>query len=223
MPIDKLERLAPGKSSWFRSPFKHARRVYLNFLQFLFRPGNATGLSYNFDPKVTDLAIIEGGGKVNKELVDTKPVITVATDAARLVCQTFGSIQYRDSQGMIKRKEQTAFTLVTSVIANDADQAEELAWFFGSRTMFYQDFMAEEGFFKIGQDITWPPVSGAASVIEGDIDGYFIARAVFSCVFLASAEIRLVNFNMWNKLYVEFSNAESPEEAYTILIDKEGA
>jgi len=222
MPINKIYNLEAGKSSWFKNPFKHARRVYINFLQYMFAPGDFMGLEFRFDPEMTKIHITEGG-KVLKQLVGPKPVVTVATDAGRQVMKTQGSIADRTISGDIRFKEQLAFTMVANVVSNDNDQSEDIAWHIGRQTFLFYEFLKQAGFFTIGHDITWMPAQDATSVIEGDISGYFVSRVILPCVVLVGATSSVVNYNLWNKLYLQFMDTETEEEAYEILIEKEGA
>lgn len=221
MPINKIQSLAAGKSSWFKNPFRHARRVYINFLQYMFAPGDFMDLGFSFDPKITKIHIVEGG-KVTKDLAGPKPVISVASDSGRQVMRTQGSIAERTLNGEVRFKEQMAFTLIANVVSNDEGESEDIAWHVGRQTFLYYEFLKHEGFFSIGHDIAWMPAQDATSVIEGDISGYFVSRVILPCIVLVVATTSKVNYDMWNRLYVQFMDTETEEEAYTILIEKGG-
>jgi len=217
MPIDKIQHLSDGRSHWFTNPFIHAKRVYINFLQYLFQEGNPLSLVYNRDPKLTDIMIIEGG-IVSVEGLRKKPAIAVTRDTARLVAQSMGSVQDAHLDGTVVKKEHMPFTLIANILALTDRQVEEIAWFVASRTWLHMDFLAAEGFFSLGIDITITAPGSPVSAIEGDPGGYYLSRVILPCRVMVAAQISLVNYNRLKTIISKVLNSDGQEIA-TIKAD----
>lgn len=219
MTILKVERLREDKSSWASNPFLHAKRVYVNFLQFLFRAGNPLDLLYTEDIKTSQIVIIEGG-KVNRERIGKFPVITVARDNARMVMGTFGSLYSQNVREKTVRKEMLTFTLIANIIAEDDIQADDIAYYIMRATWLNHDILSQEGFYSIGTDISATPPGSAINVVEGDSGGLYLVRLILPVRVIVAAQIDPINLEILKKLWVKLQDPITKEEIRKIVVDE---
>lgn len=216
--VDKIYPLQDGRSDWRVNPFIHAKRAYISFIRCLFADGNPLDILFREDIKTTDIVITEGG-TINKDLIEKRPGIAVTRDTARLVCRTIASQSNFSMSGMIERKEQLPFSIVTNILSLNDTQAEMIAWYIASRTWLHMDLLSKEGFFNAGTDITISAPGNASSYIEGDLGGFYLVRLIMPVGVLVGGRIDPLNLEKFNKMYLAMRDHNTEENISRVRID----
>lgn len=205
MPVIKVERTPTDKTAWNVNPFLHAKRVYINFVQKLFREGNPLELIYRPDIKTTDIMIVEGG-LVNSTMLGKKPAVAVSRDNARIVLQSIGGLSEQKMGGYMVREEMLTFQLVTNILSSSDVESEEIAWYIMSNTQVNFDILCSEGFYIAGNDIIATPPGSAVSAVEGDAGGLYLVRIIMPARVIVKFRIDPVNYEILKAVHLDVEN-----------------
>jgi len=202
------------------SPLAHGKRIFMYFLQELFRDPNPTGFRYMDDDKETGI-IIKGAFAKDQETYNTKPIIAVDRGGAQIQSRTLGSIEFVDYKtGGYTRTELIPFSLIARVLSENEYTAEQIAYFVASTTFLLRHVLIRQGFYHVGNQMVINPPMQPVGVVPADQAGLVMIQITMPCSHLMTGRFVPINRPYLKDTHTIIKDSQS---GATLLPEDEGS
>lgn len=185
------EQITPGlvePQGRGEEPLYFFTRVYLLFLQGLFRQFPEGSYRWSDDEKLTELAITDQA-PIPRDRIEQRPHIITMRGPAQFGRLTLDQMQDVNAHtGMKRRTDLVACTMTLACIAKLGPEAQRIAWIVMTHLRRFKELLQRAGMHQVGEDVSISPESPPGSMVEGESDSEFVMVTVNSPFFFQWTE-----------------------------------
>jgi hypothetical protein len=170
-------------------PFLYFTRVYLSFLQGLFKQF-PTG-SYRWSPSPDDSEImITDQAPIPRDRIDQRPAIVTMRGQAQFASMTLNQMQTVDARtGMRRHTDLVPCTMTLNCIAREGLEAQRIAWIVMRHIRTFRPTLQRMGgMHEVGDKMSMAPETPVGSLVSPEPSPEMVNVAVFSPFFFKWTE-----------------------------------
>ena len=161
-------------------PLFHFTRVYLLFLQGLFKQFPEGSYRWSDDAKLSEIVITDQA-PIPRERIEQRPAIVAMRGPAQFANLSLDQMRKLDSRtGMKERTDIVACTMSLNCIAKMGPEAQRIAWIVMSRIRGMKELLQRAGMHKVGDDLQIGPESPPGAMVAGEADPEWVMVTVQS-------------------------------------------
>lgn len=197
-------------------PLYHMTRLYLLFIQGLFK-GFPTG-SYHWsdDEKLSEIAITDQA-PIPRERIEQRPVIVAMRGPAQFANLTLDQMRKVDMRtGAKERTDLVACTMTLNCIAKMGPEAQRIAWIVMRHIRALKVILQRAGLHKVGDEVSMGPESPPGAMVSGESDPEWVMVTVHSPFFFQWNDIDTpANAPLFQSIEMHMQTASLPFAATT--------
>lgn len=164
-------------------PLYHFTRLYILFLQGLFKQFSEGSYKWSDDEGLAEIAITDQC-PIPRDRIEARPHIITMRGPAQFANLTLDQMRTIDPRtGMKERSDLVACTMSLNCIAKMGPEAQRIAWITASMIREMKVLLQRAGMFKVGDELTVGPESPPGAMMSGEGDSEFIMVTVHSPFF----------------------------------------
>ncbi len=178
----------PEPQGFNEEPLFYASRLYLVFLQGLFKQFAEGSYKWSDDDRLTEIWISDQS-PFPHERISQRPAIITMRGPARFANLSLDQMQELDRMtGRKRRTDIIGCTMSLNCIAKSGVEAQRLAWIVFTHIRRFKALLQRHGFHKIGDDMNMGPESDPGSIIQPESDSEIVMVTVQSPFYLQWTE-----------------------------------
>lgn len=169
-------------------PLFHFTRVYLLFLQGLFKQFSEGSYRWSDDERLSEICITDQV-PIPRERIEQRPAIVAMRGPAQFSNLTLDQMRTVDVRtGMKERTDLVACTMSLNIIAKMGPEAQRIAWIVARHIRTFKTLLQRSGLHKVGDDLQVGPESPPGSMVQGESDVEWVMITVHSPFFFQWTE-----------------------------------
>lgn len=200
----------PEPQGFAEEPLMYATRLYLVFLQGLFRQFPEGSYRWAEDERLTEI-MISDQSPFPRDRIQQRPAIITLRGPARFANLSLDNMQALDRQtGMKRRSDLVACTMSLNCLAKNGLEAQRIAWIVFTNIRRFKTLLQQHGLHKIGDDMNIGPESDPGSLVQPEADSEVVMVTVQSPFFLQWTEEVTPNANLLDAIQTHMHARVSP-------------
>jgi hypothetical protein len=189
MPNDQVMSGLVEPQGRGEEPLYHFTRIYLLFLQGLFKQFPEGSYRWSDDEKLSEICITDQV-PIPRDRIEQRPAIVAMRGPAQFGNTSLDQMRTVDAHtGMKERTDLVACTMSLNCIAKMGPEVQRIAWIIMSRIRGHKELLQRYGgFHKIGDDISMTPETPPGAMMQGEGDPEFVMVTVHSPFFFQWTE-----------------------------------
>lgn len=169
-------------------PLYHFTRIYLLFLQGLFKQFPEGSWRWSDDEKLSEICITDQV-PIPRDRIEQRPAIVAMRGPAQFGNLSLDQVRTVDSHtGMKERTDLVACTMSLNCIAKMGPEAQRIGWIVMSRIRGMKELIQRAGMHKIGDELSITPETPPGSLMQSEGDMEFVMVTVHSPFFFQWTE-----------------------------------
>lgn len=169
-------------------PLYNITRIYLLFLQGLFKQFPEGSYRWSDDEKLSEITITDQV-PVPKDRIEQRPAIVTMRGPAQFANLTLDQMRTVDVRtGMKERTDLLSATMTMSVLSRSGVEAGRIAWIIARHIRTFKTLIQRAGLHKIGDTLTIGPETPPGSMVQGEVDPEMVMVTVQSPFFVQWTE-----------------------------------
>ena len=169
-------------------PLYYFTRIYLLFLQGLFKQFPEGSYRWSDDEKLSEICITDQV-PIPRERIEQRPAIVVMRGPAQFGNLSLDQMRVVDPHtGMKERTDLVACTMSLNCIAKMGPEVQRIGWIVMSRLRGFKELIQRTGMHKIGDDVSITPETPPGAMMQSEGDPEFIMVTVHSPFFFQWTE-----------------------------------
>ena len=169
-------------------PLYHFTRIYLLFLQGLFKQFPEGSYRWSDDEKLSEICITDQV-PIPRDRIEQRPAIVAMRGPAQFGNIALDQMRTVDKYtGMKERTDLVACTMSLNCIAKMGPEAQRIGWIVMSRIRGMKELLQRAGMHKVGDDVSVGPESLPGTMVQGEADTEFVMVTVHSPFFFQWTE-----------------------------------
>jgi len=188
MPNDQVQSGLVEPQGRGEEPLYYFTRIYLLFLQGLFRQFPEGSYRWSDDEKLSEICITDQV-PIPRERIEQRPAIVAMRGPAQFGNTSLDQMRTVDSHtGMKERTDLVACTMSLNCIARMGPEAQRIAWIVMSRIRGMKELIQRAGMHKVGDDLSMTPETPPGAMMQEEGDTEFVMVTVHSPFFFQWTE-----------------------------------
>lgn len=169
-------------------PLYHFVRVYVLFLQGLFKQFPPGSFKWSDDDALTEITISDQV-PIPRDRIEQRPAIITMRGQAQFANLTLDQMRMVNTRsGMKERTDLVACTMSLNCIAKMGVEAQRIGWIVMRHLRDFRVMLQRAGFHQLGDNLSIGPESPPGSIIAGEGDTEAVMVTVFSPFFFQWTE-----------------------------------
>jgi hypothetical protein len=169
-------------------PLYHFTRIYLLFLQGLFRQFPEGSYRWSDDERLSEIAVTDQV-PIPKDRIEQRPHIVTMRGPAQFARLTLDQMQgINQHTGMKRRTDLVSCTMTLCCISKLGPESQRIAWIVMTHIRRFKELLQRAGMHQVGEDVSIGPESPPGSMVEGEPDSEFVMVPVHSPFFFQWTE-----------------------------------
>jgi hypothetical protein len=183
MPNDQVQSGLVEPQGRGEEPLYHFTRIYLLFLQGLFKQFPEGSYRWSDDEKLSEICITDQV-PIPRARIEQRPAIVAMRGPAQFGNTSLDQMRNVDSHtGMKERTDLVACTMSLNCIAKMGPEAQRIAWIVMSNIREMKILLQRAGMHKVGDDVSMNPETPPGAMMQGEGDPEFVMVTVHSPFF----------------------------------------
>lgn len=186
------EQVTPGlvePQGLGEDPLLYFTRVYLLFLQGLFKSFPEGSYRWSDDEKLSEISITDQA-PIPRDRIEQRPAIVAMRGPAQFGNLTLDQVRKVDTRtGAKERTDLVACTMTLNCIAKMGPEAQRIGWIVMRHLRSLKEMIHQAGVHKVGDEVSIGPESPPGSMVQGESDSEWAMVTVFSPFFFQWTEI----------------------------------
>lgn len=188
MPSDFTATGIPHPQGFAEEPLMHLTRVYLVFLQGLFKQFPEGCYTWSEDEKLTEIWISDQS-PFPRDRIQQRPAIITMRGPAQFTNLSLDNMQALNRiNGTQRRSDLVACTMSLNCVAKNGLEAQRIAWIVFTHIRRFKALLQRQGFHKIGDELSIGPESDPGALINPVSDSEAVLVTVQSPFFFQWTE-----------------------------------
>jgi hypothetical protein len=189
--VSPSEFIAPGlpePQGRGEDPIYFITRLYLLFLQGLFKQFPEGSYRWSDDEKLTEIAITDQA-PFPRERIEQRPAIIAMRGPAQFANLSLDQLQTLDAQtGKRRHTDLLSLTMALNCVAKEGIEAQRIGWIVMSNIRRFKRLLQRNGLHSVGEQLSMGPESPPGSMITPEPDTEMVLVTVQSPVFFQWTE-----------------------------------
>lgn len=181
MPAEQITTGLPQPQGLGEEPLYHFTRVYLLFLQGLFKQFDSGSYRWSEDEKLSEVSITDNV-PFPKDKIEQRPAIVTMRGPAQFGNLSLDNLKSLDwHTGSRRHDDIVSCTMSIHCISKTGVEAQRLAWIVGRHLRIFSRMLQQQGrFHKVGYEVSIGPESPPGSLIDPEPSPTMTLVTVFS-------------------------------------------
>src|SRR3954463_8520027 len=169
-------------------PLYHYTRIYLLFLQGLFKQFATGNYRWSDDETLSEIAITDQV-PIPKDVIEKRPAIVTMRGPAQFANLSLDQMRKVNARtGMKERTDLIGCTMSLNCIAKQGVEAQRIGWIVMRHLRTFKEMIQRTGFHKIADELSMSPESPPGALIAGEGDPEAVMVTVYSPFFVQWTE-----------------------------------
>jgi hypothetical protein len=170
MSAERIGAGQPQPQGRGEDPLFHFTRIFLLFLQGLFKQFEAGDYRWSEDPQLSEISITDQI-PVPRDIIEKRPAIVTMRGPAQFSNLSHDQMRTVDDRtGMKERSDLVACTMSINCIAKQGLEAQRLGWIVFSNVRNFKTLLQRAGLHKVGDEVSIGPESAPGSLVAPEPD-----------------------------------------------------
>lgn len=170
MSSERIAAGTPPPESMGEDPLLHVTRIFLLFLQGLFKQLEEGDWKWSEDEQLSEIVITDQV-PVPRDRIEQRPAIVTMRGPVQFLNLSLDQVLTVDPHtGMKHRKDLCACTMSLNCIAKSGIEAQRMGWFVMSSIRNFKTLLQRAGLHKVGDEMSVGPESSPGSLVTPEPD-----------------------------------------------------
>lgn len=188
MPNESQAPGLPPFDALGEEPLYHFTRIYVLFLQGLFKQFAEGSYKWSDDDHLTEIVLTDQC-PIPRDRIEQRPAIVAMRGPAQFANMTLDQMRTVDSRtGAKERTDLVSCTMSLNCIAKMGVEAQRIGWIVMRHLRDFRVMLQRAGFHQLGDNLSMGPESPPGTIISGEGDTEAVMVTVYSPFFFQWTE-----------------------------------